>query len=82
MMEQEYDKKILTFLIDTYKQLENEINSIGRDIVMEHSPGLIQRQLTVKKLIIEYAQMYCKNYAYADYMSIDDLEDITFNRKK
>ena len=82
MMEQEYDKKILTFLIDTYKQLENEINSIGRDTVREHSPGLIQRQITVKKLIIEYAQMYCKGYGYADYMSIDDLEDITCSHKK
>ena len=82
MMEQEYDKKILTFLIETYRQLEGEIRLIGRDNVRLHSPGLIQRQATVKKLINEYAQVYCKGYAYADYMSIDDLEDITFNRKK
>ena len=32
MMENEYDKKILTFLIDTYKQLESEINLMGIDV--------------------------------------------------
>lgn len=82
MLEQEYDKKKLTFLIETYKQLEGEIRLIGRDNLRLHSPGLIRRYVTVKKLINEYAQVYCKGYGYADYMSIDDLEDITFNCKK
>lgn len=82
MMENEYDKKILTFLIDTYKQLESEINLMGIDTAKEHSPGLLQRQITVENFITKYAQIYCKGYAYADYMSIDDLEDITITHKK
>lgn len=82
MMENEYDKKILTFLIDTYKQLESEINLMGIDTAKEHSPGLLQRQITVENFITKYAQIYCKGYAYSDYMSIDDLDDITINHKK
>lgn len=35
-----------------------------------------------EKIIVEYAQLYCKGYGYADHMSIDELEDITINRKK
>ena len=69
-------------LADIAIYLESEINLMGIDTAKEHSPGLLQRQITVENFITKYAQIYCKGYAYSDYMSIDDLEDITINHKK
>ena len=80
MLEKEYDKKVISSLINLYKEIENEINLLGEDSVKEHSPGLIQRKETIRGIIVKYAQIYCKGYANAERMSMNEIEEIIRKR--
>lgn len=81
MTEQEFDKKMMNTLIQLYKEVDNEISSLGENIVMEHSPGLINRREKLEDYITNYAQHYFPGLAYAERMEISEIEEYTVKTK-
>ena len=81
MTEQEFDKKVMNGLIELYKDLDKEINSLEENVVMEHCPGLISRREKLEDYITNYAQHYFPGLAYAERMEISEIEEYTSKTK-
>ena len=74
-MEEKFDAKVITTIAGLYKEMDELINSLGLDIVREHSPELEQRANSLKSYINDYAQRYCKGLAYAEKMDVSEIEE-------
>lgn len=79
-MEKKFDAKVITTMAGLYKEMDELINSLGLDVVREHSPELESRTRSLKGYINDYAQRYCKGLAYAEKMDVSEIEETVKNK--
>lgn len=80
MLEKNYDDKIILFLVDVYKEIDEQINLAGCEVVAEHTPGLIERRTKVRKYLENYCQLFVKGMAYADNLSPEEIGEYVTER--
>lgn len=75
MTEKEFDIGVIKALIELYKEVELEIQSLGEDVLREHDPAILERKTKIKKYICDYVQSFLPGYAYASHMDISEIEE-------
>lgn len=75
MTEKEFDIGVIKALIELYKEVELEIQSLGEDVLREYSPAIMERRTKIKNYIRDYAQTFIPGYAYANHMDISEMEE-------
>lgn len=75
MTEKEFDVKVMEVLIPLYNEVAEQINEVGETVYRQYSPELIERRDRVGGYITTYAQHYFQGLAYADKMSIAEIEE-------
>ena len=74
MSEQEFDIGVIKALIELYKEVEFEIQSLGEDVLKEHAPAILGRKTKIEKYICDYVQSFIPGYAYASHIDVSDIE--------
>lgn len=82
MMEKDFDINVIKSLISLYKEISEQIESLGESVVSEHLSSLIKRRETLKLYIVNYSQRYFKGLAYAEHMNMSEIEEFISNNKK
>ena len=74
MTERDFDIGVIKALIELYKEVEFEIQSLGEDVLKEHAPAILERKTKIKKYICDYVQSFIPDYAYASRMDVSEIE--------